>query len=61
MGTPYMFTSGFGPSKNKTLAGVYHFFVYMQLLKNTAVCIYTKEWYTPAIFWLGPNPVVVYI
>jgi len=28
-----------------------------------AVCIYTKTWYTPTIFlfFLGPNPVVVYI
>ena len=28
-----------------------------------AVCIYTKKWYTPAVFsyFLGPNRVVVYI
>jgi len=34
-----------------------------KLLYFTAVCIYTTKWSTPAIslFFLGPNPVVVYI
>ena len=84
----YIYTStGFGLRKNKKMAGVDHFLVYMQtavkysclyvhhpgggaappglykLWYFTAVCIYTKTWSTPDIFlfFLGPNPVVVYI
>ena len=37
--------------------------VYIQTAVFWAVFIYTKKWFTPAIFsfFLGPNPVVVYI
>jgi len=56
-------TTGFGPRQNQKMAGVYHFVVYMQTAENKTVCIYTKEWSTPAIFlfFLRPNSVVVYI
>ena len=91
IGTPkiYTTTTGFGPRKNREMAGVDDLVVYMQTavkydtfyihhpggasrppgwciyktLYFTAVFIYTTKSSTPAIslFFLGPNPVVVYI
>jgi len=89
IGTPKIYTTtGFGPRKNREMAGVDDLVVYMQTAVKYTVCIYTTpgalrapgvvyiesveftavcrnttKSSTPAfsLFFLGPNPVVVYI
>ena len=63
IGTPKIYTTtGLGPRKNREMAGVDDLVVYIQ----TAVfyiSLHIPKSSTPAIslFFLGPNPVVVYI